>query len=84
MPKSNFCRDTKKEKQKSKETAVLEMLNGKKGALGINTEELAKRAGIKVGTLYKRQQHPETMRLDELWKIIEVLKPEEFYLEKII
>lgn len=80
MPKTNFCKDIKKERRNN---AVKEMLEGKKSALGISTEVLAKKTGIKPGTLYKRQQHPETMRLDELWKIIDVLKPEEFYLRKI-
>ena len=80
MPKTNLCKDIKKERHIN---AVKEMLEGKKSALGISTEALAQKTGIKAGTLYKRQQHPETMRLDELWKIIEVLKPEEFYLRKI-
>ena len=84
MPKSNFCRDTSKEERERKVNAVREMLEGKKSSLGISTDELANKTGIKTGTLYKRQQNPETMRLGELWAIIDVLKPEGFYLEKII
>lgn len=84
MPKTNFCRDLKKEEREKKMNAVKEMLEGKKSAKGISTEELAKKTGIKSSTLYRRQQHPETMRLGELWEIIDVLKPESFYLDKII
>lgn len=45
-----------------------------------NTDQkcLAKKAGMKYGTLNKRVNEPETCSLDELWRILDALEmPEE-------
>lgn len=84
MPKTNFCRDLKKEKKDQRMKAVKEMINGKSASANLTVDELARKTGINPRTLYLRKSHPETIRLEELWAIIDVLKPEEFYLQKII
>lgn len=84
MPKSNFCKDKKKECREEKEQAIKEMIDGKLGALNMSHKDLAKKAGINPSTLYARRRNPEELKVGELWAIIDVLKPEAFYLEKII
>lgn len=84
MPKSNFCRDTKKEEMEKRKQAVKEMIDGKLGALNMSHADLSKKTGINSSTLYARKRNPEKMKVGELWAIIDVLKPEEFYLKKII
>ena len=84
MPKTNFCKDAKKEALEKRESAVREMIGGKMGAMDLSNSELAKKVGISPRTLYERRQNPGDMRLKELWGIIDILKPEEFYKEKIM
>ena len=84
MPKSNFCRDKKKEEREAKETAIKEMISGRMTATGINNDELARRAGINARTLYSRRKNPGSMKLEELWAIMSVLNPESYYKEKIV
>lgn len=84
MPKTNFCKDPKKELMEKREKAVREMISGKMGALDMSNSELARKTGMNPRTLYSRRNNPGEVRLSELWAIIDVLKPEGFYLEKII
>ena len=77
-------KNLKKEKKDQRMKAVKEMINGKSASANLTVDELARKTGINRRTLYLRKSHPETIRLEELWAIIDVLKPEEFYLEKII
>ena len=84
MPKTNFCKDLKKEERARKEKAIQEMIAGKMEAMGMTNDELATKAGINPRTLYSRRKNPGTMKLEELWEIIKVLTPETFYLERIL
>lgn len=81
MPKSNFCKDTKKAERISR---TKEFLEGNIAKTGISTKELARRAGMTVSTLNLRRREPESIRLEEFWALVDVLKPDEYYLKKII
>lgn len=81
MPKTNFCKDTKKE---ARIRFAKELLEGNMAKMDISPSELARRAGINVSTMNLRRREPETIRLEELWALIDVLKPDEYYLKKLI
>lgn len=67
----------------NKVIAVKEMIGAKMAALGINDAELARRTGINPRRIKERREEPEKMRLEELWRIMDVLKPEEYYKERM-
>ena len=81
MPKSNFCRDPVKEARIS---ATKEFLEGNIAKCGISTAQLSKKTGINKNTLNMRRREPETIRLGELWALIDALKPDEYYTQKMM
>lgn len=58
--------------QKEAET-VESIIRGYAGFKRIEIPELAKRAGIPVGTIYHRIHNPDTFKLGELKRLIHVL-----------
>lgn len=81
MPKSNFCKDTKREKRIN---STKEFMEGNIAKTGLSSQEISRRTGINISTLNLRRRNPETIRLEELWALVDVLKPDEYYLKKII
>ena len=81
MPKSTFCRDPVREARVS---AAKEFLEGNIAKCGMSTEQLAKKTGINKNTLNMRRREPETIRLGELWALMDALHPDEYYLRRII
>lgn len=81
MPKSSFCKDIKKEERI---TGMREMIDGGLARTGLTISELAKRTGIQERTLRNRRIDPENIRLWELWKLIDVLKPDDYYIQRLL
>ena len=81
MPKSNFCKDTKRE---SRINCTKEFLEGNIAKTGLSSQEISRRTGINISTLGLRRRNPESIRLGELWALIDVLTPDEYYLNKIV
>lgn len=81
MPKTNLCKDVKKE---NRINSTKEFLEGNIAKTGFSSQEISKKTGINVNTLNLRRRNPETIRLGELWALVDVLKPDEYYLKKII
>lgn len=84
MPKTNFCKDMKKEKQEKRSASFREMLSGKMSYYGLKYSDLSKKTGIPERTLRARYDDPEKIKLGELWMILDALKPEMSYIEKIL
>lgn len=81
MPKSNLCRDKKKE---LRITGMREMIDGGLARTGLTIAELAKKTGIQERTLRNRKVDPENMRFWEFWNLVDVLKPDEYYIRRLL
>lgn len=81
MPRTNLCRDLKKEKWIAD---TKEFLRANIGKNDLNKGELADKCGIARTTFYDHTRNPEDMRLGELWKIIDTLDPDEYYLKMLV
>lgn len=81
MPKANLCKDIRKENRIG---FTKEFLEGNIAKTGLSAKEISRRTGINVNTLNLRRRNPETIRLGELWALVDVMKPDEYYISKII
>lgn len=80
MPKSNLC----KSQEDPRIGEITFWIFGEQRKARIPDEVLAKKTGINISTLRKRRAEPESIRLKELWKLIDVLKPLSGFEEKIL
>lgn len=81
MPKTNFC---KPQPANERPAYFKEMLMGGIAHYGMMMKDLSAKTGICESTLSKRKHHPETVTLGELWEIVDILKPDEELIKKIL
>ena len=72
MPKTSLCK-LEKDKRLENLRAIITCEMERKQ---INNETLAKRIGVSQKTMNTRRSHPETFRLEELLKVLDILKPD--------
>ena len=80
MPKTNLC----KPREDPREAEVRALIAGGKARMNLTQTMLAKKAHIPQSTLSGRCRNPREMKLGELWDIIDILKPDQNELAKII
>lgn len=80
MPKSNLC----KPRVDPREAGVRELIGGKLLGLDMPRKKLASKVNIPISTLNARIKDPRTMRLGELWDILDILNPDEAEKMKIV
>ena len=68
MPKSNLCVD----RNAKRFNYVAGMLSGGIRQQGLSTQDVYKKTGIPERTITERLQHPEKIRLEDLYKLCDV------------
>lgn len=61
------------DEHKERNMKIVEVIWGKKAALGLSTEDVAIKSGISSHTLYRRRNRPEEFTLGELIKLCRTL-----------
>ena len=69
MPKSNLCEN----RAAKRYNYVAGMLEAGKRQQGLSTEDVFMKTGIPVRTINERLQHPEQIRLEDLYKLCDAV-----------
>jgi hypothetical protein len=68
MPRTNLCED----KEAKRYNYVAGLLSGGLRQQQMSTEQVSKKTGIPARTINDRLQHPEDIRLKDLYKLADV------------